>query len=132
MKIGDGYDHVTRAGDLNGDGVCDILLATPGGNLGRWGYVTAFSGSDGVFLRRWRAERGDTRFGQSVASLGDVDGDGVADIAIGVSSPYMPGTPGEVRVFSGSSGKELYRIDQATLFEQSRRDATAVDSARKK
>src|SRR5262249_17042787 len=52
-------------------------------------------------------------FGNSVAALGDVDGDGVGDYAIGAprfgsGAGVLPS--GYVKVFSGATGNELARI----------------------
>jgi len=87
---------LASAGDLDGDGVTDLVVGAylddDGGNS-RGAVYVLFLNSDGSV----RAEQkiSDTsgglagglidedRFGNSVASLGDLDGDGVGDIAVG-------------------------------------------------
>ncbi len=86
---------VANLGDLDHDGVTDLLVGapqwTPDLALSRSGaaYVL-FMNPDGTYHRFTRIAQGagmpvsdDDRFGQSVANLGDLDGDGVTDIAVG-------------------------------------------------
>ncbi|MBI3449425.1 MAG: FG-GAP repeat protein [Acidobacteria bacterium] len=49
-------------------------------------------------------------FGASVAALGDIDGDGLADLAAGAPNAlFAPGQHGgEVRVFSGATASEIF------------------------
>lgn len=102
----DSGDHalrsVSRAGDVNGDGLDDIVVAAPqsdiqGANSGRIyvlfgqkeSYPTSFSlsaldGSNAGFVING-VEAGDYA-GRSVAGGGDINGDGLADIIIGTPS----------------------------------------------
>jgi hypothetical protein len=52
-------------------------------------------------------------FGQSVAGVGDVDGDGHGDVAAGAPGFDIPGivNAGRVRVFSGAFGSVLHTFD---------------------
>ncbi|MEW6745249.1 MAG: integrin alpha [Planctomycetota bacterium] len=56
------------------------------------------------------------RCGSSSACLGDVTGDGVADIAVGspTASPGGLGSAGQVLVFSGADGTFVYAVDGTT------------------
>ena len=80
---------VSTAGDLNGDGYSDILIgaeAFDNGELNE-GKVYVFNGSSsgpGV-TADWTAESDieNARFGSSVSTAGDVNGDGYSDIIIG-------------------------------------------------
>ena len=104
-------DALASAGDLDGDGYDDFLVAygyddEHGDRSGAaWlvrGPVTA-SGSISDADARFVAEGAGDALGTSVAGLGDVNGDGAQDIAIGapVSNAYGGGTrPGRVYVFS--------------------------------
>lgn len=107
-------------GDVNGDGVFDLLVGAPYENPGSSptdaGRAYVFSGADGALLHTLQAplEEGGSQFGVVVAGLrGDVDADGVADFL--VSQPYAspagsPYAAGRVHVFSGASGAWLYSV----------------------
>ncbi len=79
-------------GDLNGDGISDLAIGTPGhrtligGVYPTVGGVQIHSGVDGAFMHSINAPAQaayiNSGFG-SVSGGGDVDGDGVPDIAIG-------------------------------------------------
>ena len=131
-KPGDGFGTaVANAGDVNADGVTDVVVGAlhPFGN-GRE-YVSVFSGRDGSRIRTLRAHapgrtRGSERFGASVAGAGDVNRDGFDDIAVGAplggTYVFVPGFPpfvpphwesdrsGSVRVFSGADGALLLTV----------------------
>ncbi len=98
---------VVAVGDVSGDGIDDIVFQLQRGrgptdeprpNAGEVGIVfgeTNFPASrdlnDGVPTRIWGADPGDSA-GEAIA-LGDVDGDGKLDIAIGV--PFADGADGD-------------------------------------
>jgi len=72
---------VAGAGDINGDGYADAIVAVPGNGFG---ILYEGSGSGYAQAPDWYYE-GDTgaNFGLSVAGVGDVNGDGLADIMVG-------------------------------------------------
>ncbi len=96
------YDEGFRGGvnvavaDVNGDGVPDVLT---GAGKGGGPVVKAFSGTDGRLLFSTFAFEPGFTGGVSVAA-GDLDGDGVAEIAVGAG----PGGGPRVRVFRGGTG----------------------------
>ncbi|MBX3464565.1 MAG: protein kinase [Planctomycetes bacterium] len=100
---------VADAGDTNGDGFVDLLV---GGNFGRTpGLVALFDGRNGALLSTLADADASTDFGRSVLGIGDVDGDGLADIAIGAPGSSSAGRlPGEVHVVSGRTGRTLYQL----------------------
>ncbi|TDJ66632.1 MAG: hypothetical protein E2O39_16165 [Planctomycetota bacterium] len=104
---------LANAGDVNGDGVGDVLVGARGG-LDR-GFVRLYSGDDGALLRQWAAAEADWYSDWALSGIGDVDGDAIPDVAIGVTYSGMPDKPGSVRVYSGKDGRELYRLDQKML-----------------
>ncbi len=109
-------------GDVDGDGVPDILLsapyASPNGREAA-GRVFVRSGATGeVILQLDGAEAG-ALFGFSVAAAGDLDGDGVPDIIVGApgASPAGRTEAGSVFVYSGATGKLLLRFDGLESFD---------------
>lgn len=84
---------VSSAGDLNADGYSDIIVGAPlyGTDRGyRLGLVQLFLGGSNGIVRMPPAETllskdgtGDQEFGATVRGIGDLNGDGLADFAIG-------------------------------------------------
>lgn len=102
---------VASAGDTDLDGFDDLVVGDPEGLAG-FGAVTIFSGASGAQLRRITGAVLGGGFGSDVASLGDVDGDGLPDLV--VAAPYELITPnfnsGRARLFSGASGAPLLTL----------------------
>lgn len=88
------------AGDINGDGIPDIITGAGAGGSG--GHVKVLDGNSGGQLSSFFAYGGFTG-GVHVAS-GDVTGDGQADIVTGAGA----GAPGgHVKVFDGATGMQV-------------------------
>ena len=105
------------AGDVNGDGVVDYVATAPKVDFRfvppfapiPWplpttpGYARVYSGVDGTVLSTFWGVNALDGFGSDVAGLGDTDGDGFADIAVGAPAAMSNGVAtGTVTVFPGS------------------------------
>ncbi len=100
-RFGTGVD---LAGDYNGDGLMDFLVSADQPSLGLAGYAQVFSGVGGALLATFDGAAADNYFGTSLAYLGDINGDGTHEFAIG--EPHESSTvlaAGRVSVKSGAS-----------------------------
>lgn len=111
--LDDGFGRtLSRIDDLNGDGAPDCVIGTSDMRPGNAGYVVIVCGRTGARIRTLHGEREHDLFGLTVEGLGDVDGDGVPDLAVGASlrdAEQLPDGAGELRVISGESGWVIYR-----------------------
>lgn len=80
---------VACAGDVGGDGYADIMIASrmQGKNLPNEGVVMLFSGIQAGIDKKpasvFKSNQANAYLGQSLASAGDVNGDGFSDLIIG-------------------------------------------------
>ena len=95
---------VTTAGDVNGDGYDDVIVGAPDYSNGQTGEGAAFVYYGSVAgvstTASWIAELNQPNavFGTSVATAGDVNGDGYADVIIGAPG-YEKGEVNEGAAF---------------------------------
>lgn len=114
---------VAGIGDLDGDGVSDVLLgapnASPSGSA-QAGKVEVRSGGTGEVLYRIEGAETEGYFGKALASVGDIDGDGIDDFVVGApgASPEGRSQAGSAFLFSGVNGRLLHRFDGSAPFDE--------------
>lgn len=128
---GENYaDHsgtcVASAGDIDGDGLSDILI-------GAYGYSSLYSGGGKVYIILGSSiSSGDMNLadadiaitgcnnndycGDCVTGIGDIDGDGFSDIAIGISFNDDSGiNAGKVCIFTGDTITDRMRFGVTSM-----------------
>jgi hypothetical protein len=121
---------VSSAGDVNGDGIDDLIVGSPGGNgpyntgeayliYGKAGVtrgrvdLTGLSSSNGFIIQD--DALGDAA-GRSVSGAGDVNGDGIDDMIVGAPGGDDGGIDaGEAYVIYGKAGSTRGRLDLTAL-----------------
>jgi len=121
--------EVKNIGDMNGDGIEDIAVGAPTdftladrpvpcSGLGddpeckaQYGRAFIFSGDTGAEIFRITSLCGGWKTGTALAPLGDINSDGVPDIAVGepIIEPYYEGVVSGV---SGNDGSELWCVSE--------------------
>jgi hypothetical protein len=117
---------VAGVGDINGDGYSDLLIGAYSANGGAGAVYVYFGGPTGpsnvpsqILLNPGGTS--EDLFGYPVATAGDVNGDGYADVIIGADGAHGAGA---AYVFFGSS-QGLHVTPDVTLLDP---DGTAGDS----
>lgn len=120
---GDNFGYSTAAaGDVDADGVGDVIIgawgASPFGNT-KAGSVFVYSGRDGSLLHRWNGYAPNDGLGKSVCSVGDVNGDGHADLLMGAvgANPGSLIDAGSVILCSGADGSLLRKWNGQNSFD---------------
>ena len=101
-----GLYNVANAGDMNGDGYNDIVTSDDGSDQGGDSYVFVYSGGpkmDSHFDAAVGLE-GDSNLGLlgSMVSIGDINGDGFADLLISARDYQWGSSQGYFGIFLGS------------------------------
>ena len=107
-------ESVVALGDVDGDGVPDFGVGDPdySANGVAAGAAWIYSGSDGSIIHTLVGEVDADDFGHALADLGDLNGDGRVEIAVGAPLHDTGGNvSGRVYVFSGSDASILQTCD---------------------
>lgn len=134
--MSDGYFgfSVAGAGDINADGHDDLIVGalreSAGNSPTRAGRAYVFSGATGNVIHILAAPVEDAYagFGATVRNVGDVNGDGLPDIAVGTSadaSASWSAQEAPAYVFSGASGLFLTPLN-APAFVEARTSAPSA------
>jgi hypothetical protein len=107
------------AGDLNGDGYAELLVGAPDYDGGRgrayvvWGSPTLAWGDISAEAAMLNGDSGADQAGAALAGLGDLDGDGAMDIAVG--APGHGSGAGRVYVLYGPVAEGTTELGEADL-----------------
>lgn len=156
MRLDNAGTSVRGAGDVNGDGVDDVIVGAPGGDpLGRFNAGAAYVvygtqtpdppnvdlATDEARFQRIVGAATEDQLGVSVAGAGDVNGDGGEDVVIGASFTDFAGSkagslyvvqgsvesvPDPADVDAASDASRFQRVDGAAANDQL---GVAVDGA---
>jgi hypothetical protein len=104
--------YVARLDDLDGDGRADLAVGGPSAvdaDGARVGAAWVLSSASGRELYHWKGTDPRGGFGGVVATVADLDGDGKGEIAVAApgTEDHTRSLPGELHVYSGTTGKEL-------------------------
>lgn len=107
-------DAVGAAGDVNADGYDDVIIGSRNRAVGGFnsaGSAYVYSGLDGTLLHQFDGTSFLHSMGSAVNGIGDINGDGFDDVAVGANGLSVGGTlfSGAVYAYSGADGSLLHQ-----------------------
>ncbi|MDA0373691.1 MAG: integrin alpha [Planctomycetota bacterium] len=110
-----GTDHfgvsIGRAGDIDGDGIDDLLVGAIGMTSPIRGAIWFYSGLDGSLVQLIRGDATSGVFGLGCAAAGDVDQDGFGDVFVTEPMDSSAGAmTGALHLYSGRNGRRVWTI----------------------
>lgn len=104
--------------DVTNDGISEFVGSAPeAGNIAtpNRGTVTCFNGATGTVVWTFSGPFAGDKIGSSLANIGDVNGDGRDDLAVGAPFAATAGTPatafGRVFVLDGVTGTQIVAVN---------------------
>jgi hypothetical protein len=98
--------YLSCAGDVNADGTPDVVVSS----FSQDHWATVFSGRDGRILRAWPSVESPVQ-GASSRGVGDIDGDGHDDVAIGLRARGNSGLmQANITIHSGRTWRPIMVI----------------------
>jgi len=133
-----GLGWSVASGDINNDGIADLLISASGKVLGYYGGSSFTPNLDSPDLMITSSATG---FGKSIAVMGDVDNDGYKDMVIGAPNAVINNKrdTGSIYIIKGGTGVRtidlnsspidlIVRIDGANLFDRFGASIATVDA----
>jgi hypothetical protein len=116
---------IVGVGDWDWDGVDDFAVSAPGvpgvvplpcvlppcNPNPQWGRVFVISGATGALIKKFEPPEETLQFGYAMAPLGDINGDGKPDLAVG--APVLTNSVGHVYALSGVDGSQIWKATES-------------------
>lgn len=115
---------IANAGDVDGDGLNDVIVGgtfadvRPSGHDNS-GLASVFSSASGTAIMHIRGQMPMDMMGNAVDGMGDVDGDGLADVVVGAYLVMINNKPGAGATYLVSgNGSVLIRFEGLRVWER--------------